>query len=367
MVTSVRSDRLPLTYDECRARFRHALTALGMSWRSLPVAARGPDGQSLSLDAARFGTDHARRVLLVMSGTHGVEGFIGSDLQCAFVDRLAARSLPSDVAVVLVHAVNPWGMAWWRRQNEANVDLNRNWRRDQNPPIHNEPYDEIHALACPDTPDLPSVDDLLVAAAAIVDERGLSWVRDAITAGQYRHPDGLHFGGDRTQDATRALEQFLTTELAGVERLLTVDLHTGHGPWGEAVALSDAPPGSAQDRFLRIALPDATVEATTGNPDATTGVKSGQIANGLRDLVSDATCFSTSLEIGTASAEEQLVATYQEQWVHRRGDRANPEHAAAIWAYRCCFTPDDPAWERRARDLGAVQLDTALAAVSDWS
>jgi octopine/nopaline transport system ATP-binding protein len=57
--------------------------------------------------------------------------------------------------VLLIQAVNPWGMAWSRRQNEHNVDLNRNWRRSQVDPLHNDAYDEIHAVACPDTDDLP--------------------------------------------------------------------------------------------------------------------------------------------------------------------------------------------------------------------
>ncbi len=35
-------------------------------------------------------------------------------------------SVPDDLAVVLIHAINPYGFAWIRRVNEDNVDLNRN-------------------------------------------------------------------------------------------------------------------------------------------------------------------------------------------------------------------------------------------------
>lgn len=361
-----RHDRLPLTYDECRARFRHALSSRGVPWIAHPITARGPDEQRLTIDVAHLGAPRPDRALLVLSGVHGVEGFIGSALQCDLVDRLEPAALPADVAVVLVHAVNPWGMAWWRRQNEHNVDLNRNWRRDDVEPVHNDAYDEVHPLACPDTPTMPDLDQLLSSAAEVVATRGVVWVRDAITAGQYRHPDGLHFGGDRTEESNRTLERIVLEHLTGVERLLTIDLHTGHGPRGEATALSDAPPGSPQDRFLREALSLGRVEPTVDNPDATTGRKSGQIANGIRHLLPGATCYATSLEIGTASDEEQLIATYQEQWVYRRGDRRDPAQAAAVWDYRCCFTPDDPEWERQALAVGAAQLDGAIAAVSGW-
>lgn len=354
---------LALTYDECRARFRRAAVEAGLAVRSDAIAARGPDGQALTIDSVVVGAAQPRRGLVVLSGVHGVEGFAHSQAQCELLGRLVAGTLPDDVAVLVVHAVNPWGMAWWRRQNESNVDLNRNWRRSDREPAHNDAYDEVHPLACPDTPELPSVEDLLATAGELVAARGLPWVRDAITAGQYRHPDGLHFGGDRTEASTAVVERLALDHLAGVEQLLTVDLHTGHGPTGELVLLSDQPPGSPQDRFLAQL---GRVEATAGNPDATTGPKSGQIANGLAGLFPDATCFATSAELGTAADLEQLAATYQESWVHRHGDRTRPDHAAVVWAYRCCFTPDDPEWEDAALRIDAALLDGALEAVLAW-
>jgi predicted deacylase len=360
----VRLDRLPLTYDECRARFRRAAMEAGVIVEAHPILARGPFGQELTIDVASLGADRPARALAVLSGVHGVEGFVNSALQCDLLARWDPSEWPRDVGVLLVHAVNPWGMAWWRRQNESNVDLNRNWRRSEIEPVHNDAYDELHHLACPDTDALPEVDGLLATASAVVAERGMEWVRDGITRGQYRHPDGLHYGGERTEESNVVLHRLVTERLAGVERLLTLDLHTGHGPRGEVTILSDQPPGSPQDAFFRSVFD--RVEATTGNPDATTGPKSGQIANGFRDLFPNAECFSTSLEFGTASDLEQLAATYQEQWVHRHGDRSNPDHQPAVWAYRCCFTPDDPDWEASCLRRGREHLDAALAAVQVW-
>lgn len=364
----MRTDRLPLTYDECRARFRRTAAEAGLAVRVDAIEARGPEGQQLTVDSVWLGPDRPRRALTVLSGVHGVEGFACSAIQTGLLARLDPTSLPDDVGVLLVHAVNPWGMAWWRRQNEHNVDLNRNWRRDELDPVHNDAYDELHPLACPDTPGLPSVEDLLTDAMAVVAERGLEWVRDGITAGQYRHPDGLHWGGERTEASNRIVADLVVEHLAGVERALTIDLHTGHGPFGEVTLLSDQPPGSAQDAVLRRVAGDvARVEATTGNPEATTGVKSGQIGNGIGGLLGDAEHHATSAELGTAPDEEQLAATYLESWVHRHGDRNEPEHAAVVWRYRCCFTPDDPEWERTVLPRGAVLLDRALAEVVDGS
>lgn len=336
----------------------------GLAVTAHPIAARGPDGAELTIEVATLGAARPRRALVVLSGVHGVEGFLGSTLQADLVSRLDPATLPPDVGVLVIHAVNPWGMAWWRRQNESNVDLNRNWRRSEANPVHNEAYDELHALACPDTESLPDVDGVLAAAADLVATRGLAWVRDGLTAGQYRHPDGLHFGGDRTEESTAIVEAAVGAHLSGVERALTIDLHTGHGPRGAVTALSDQPPGTTQDALLR-SLFDR-VEATVGDADATTGPKSGQIANGFVQVLPGATCVATSLEVGTTPDLEQLAATYQEQWVHRCGDRDDPAHAAAIWRYRACFTPDDPAWESTAVAALRAHLDRAVAAVAAW-
>ena len=369
------ADRLPRTYDQARTLFRDTAETLGLRVTPIGIAARGPNGEALTVDVAAIGAGRSvgseppRHALVVLSGVHGVEGFVGSALQSDFLARLDGSELPDDMGVLLIHAVNPWGMAWGRRQNESNVDLNRNWQRDHHEPRHNDAHDELHGVACPDTPELPSVDEILIAAAALVAERGLAWVRDAITTGQYRHRDGLHFGGDRTEESAAIVERVTAEHLARTERLLVIDLHTGHGNWGELTCLSDEPPGSAQDTFLRDRLGADHVEATTGNPDATTGVKSGQIANGIRAMRSaaGAEAYSTSLEVGTVSDDEQIVATILEQWVHRRGDRRRPEHAAICQRYRDCFAPDDPQWEDAAMAAGRRHLDAAVTAVAEWA
>ncbi len=357
-------DHLPLTYDECRARFRRAVTVAGLDLAPHTIAARGRDGQDLTIDVVQIGAPAPRRALIVQSGVHGVEGFIGSTLQTDLVARIDPDSLPPDMAILLIHAVNPWGMSWWRRQNESNVDLNRNWQRSAGDPIQNDAYDELHPFACPDTPTLPSVDELLVQAMTMVEERGMTWVKDGITKGQYRHADGLHFGGDRTEESCRILEHLVPERLGSAEQVLTIDLHTGHGPNGEVTFLSDQPPGSALDQFLHASFPGFRIEATADNPDATTGEKSGQIANSYASVLPNASCVASSVEFGTAPDTEQLAATYLESWVHRHGDPANPEHAAVTWNYRCCFTPDDSAWETVSLRDGRILLDQAVAAVA---
>src|SRR5205085_1802617 len=68
----------------------------------------------------------ASKGLVLVSGTHGVEGFLGSACQTGWLRGDAFR-VPNDTAVILVHALNPYGFAWCRRVTHENVDLNRNF------------------------------------------------------------------------------------------------------------------------------------------------------------------------------------------------------------------------------------------------
>ena len=279
------------------------------------------------------------------------------------MERLDARSLPGAVAVVLIHAVNPWGMAWWRRQNESNVDLNRNWDRDALRPPANAPYALVHDLLVPDAPELPTDESFLEPAAGLVAERGLPWVRDAISMGQYTHPEGLHFGGDRTEASTSIVAAITDEILSDVTRSMIVDLHTGHGDPGTYTLLSNAALGSGPDRWLRERFDPARIEALVDNPAATTGNKHGQLRAGMTRRMPGGDHHGFTLEFGTVDAVEMLLAERAENWAHHHLDRSDPVAQAAILRHRACFTPEDPHWAHNAVRLGRAVLDTALESV----
>ena len=112
-------------YQTARSRFRDAATAAGAALHAIALGSHGPDGEALCVDIAWLGAARPRRVFMHTSGMHGVEAFTGSAVQLAL---LGAPPVPgADDALVLVHVLNPYGMAWLRRANENNVDLNRNF------------------------------------------------------------------------------------------------------------------------------------------------------------------------------------------------------------------------------------------------
>jgi len=84
-------------------------------------------------------------MLVLISGTHGIEGFAGSACQAGILH--AGIELPPDTGLLLVHAINPYGFAWGRRVNEDNVDLNRNFVSHGGSYPANPIYDEL-AMPC---------------------------------------------------------------------------------------------------------------------------------------------------------------------------------------------------------------------------
>ena len=113
------SDAFSQAYAEARAKFRAVAAAAAASLSDLAHPLKGPGGEALACDVARFGADDAEVVLWINSATHGVEGFCGSGVQIGMMAMGWHKRLPSNVALLLTHAINPHGFAWIRRPMTA--------------------------------------------------------------------------------------------------------------------------------------------------------------------------------------------------------------------------------------------------------
>jgi len=85
-----------------------------------PIAL-GPDGKPLFIDSAAFGSREAAKALLVITGVDGEAGLSGSQILTALLD---SRTMPlPGTRLVLVHALNPFGFGWGKRENEDGISL----------------------------------------------------------------------------------------------------------------------------------------------------------------------------------------------------------------------------------------------------
>jgi hypothetical protein len=229
------------SYAEARARFAHWSGVSQLDSVSRVIGQKGPGGEDLSIDFARTGDEQAHSVVVVSSGLHGVEGYFGSAVQLALLeDERLIRDLPRGVAIVLIHALNPWGFAWIRRVNEENVDLNRNFLPPDRPyrgsPAH---YVALDALLNPRHP--PRRFDLFQFRAMLAILRhGMPEMKQAVAGGQYDYPQGLFFGGTGPSWTYRTLTEALPRVLGEAQRIIHFDFHTGLGRWGTYQLLVDA-------------------------------------------------------------------------------------------------------------------------------
>ena len=134
------------SFTRQREQFLAAATAAGARLYHYPHPLCGPFGEALGTDVALIGNPQAKHLLIALSGTHGVEGFYGSDCQSRWLQTFNPQTLPDDVAVLMIHLINPWGTAWIRRVNEDNIDLNRNFLDFSQAPPDNQAYEALHAI-----------------------------------------------------------------------------------------------------------------------------------------------------------------------------------------------------------------------------
>ena len=213
-----------------RHRFLDAANSVQASIHTLPLTSQTQDNQQLSIDIAWLGSSDPSRALIHSSGLHGVEGFTGSAIQLAFLEQ--HPSIPSDGAILVVHALNPYGMAWLRRVNENNVDLNRNFitsdeQRTGSPAL----YGKLDRFLNPRSP--PSADFFYVKAVYYALRYGVKQLKQAIAMGQYDFPRGLFFGGRRLESGLSLYRSWLADNLAHLKRGFAIDVHTGLGKSGQ--------------------------------------------------------------------------------------------------------------------------------------
>jgi len=341
------------SYAEAREKFRAAAGAANarVSVYELPQH-RGPAGEPLSVDVAVMGPATARRGLLLISGTHGAEGFCGSGCQVGFFADRLHEAFAADAAVVLVHAINPFGFAWLRRVNEDGVDLNRNFADFTQPPPAATEYEALHEHLVPAEWEGPVREAADAALGAYVREHGMRAFQTAVTGGQYTRPTGLFYGGARETWSAKTLRQIVRKQLpANLEALAVIDLHTGLGPpgYGEPLFV-----GEADDYRRAVEWYGSDVRNVAGGGSVSAEVV-GTLYGGVREGIGAAQLTYIALEFGTRSIPEVLTALRADHWLHAVKNRETPLRAAISRQVRDAFYIDTPVWKAatygRAADL----------------
>ena len=369
------------SYREARWRFRKMVRLLGMETHSYPVDGRGTN--DLTIDVAVGGPDSAPAVVL-SSGVHGVEGFLGSAVQLAFLNHLNRAPSTPRIRYVLIHGVNPYGFSRLRRSNEDNVDLNRNFL-DEAGEFSGVPKDYIRLNQFLNPESLPSTLEPFTVKTAVkvlkagrhvlrdsaeVDDRRnirLSWqagfqaLKKAVANGQYEFPRGLFYGGREACQSTRIVQQNCEDWLGLSPRVLHLDFHTGLGRFGTCQLLLSK--RSAETRYPWFAEAFGAANIQPFRSGGVADPASGLFGDWMEQRFADRNYRFVTPEFGTHPEFRVLKALRGENRAHHFCSPGSRQYQRIKKELLECFCPRSPSWRRRVMRSGLQVIEQGTAAM----
>lgn len=348
----------PRDYQESRGEFRAVAEQLGGVQESHAIESVGPSGDLLTIDLLTLGDRHASGCLVLSSGLHGLEGPLGAAIQLGAMRRFLQLGVPANVRIVLIHALNPYGVAYQRRCDAENMDLNRSFmRRGEEhrgaPPL----YETLNPFLNPESP--PSGFDFFYLRAAVSLVRyGMPSVKQAIAGGQYEFPRGLFYGGKGASETERLLTPHWKSWLGECNRVIHLDVHTGLGRWGELTLLSAEAGESPWQLQSRAALGGTGFEGEREKAGAFTA--RGDFGLWCAQQAGDIDYAYFCAEFGTYPAIRVLKTLRAENQAHHWGRPGDRAYQKAKQAAAEAFCPSNPAWRQGTVAQGEALCDAAI-------
>jgi hypothetical protein len=359
----VTAPAFPPDYVSSRARFREAAARLGWALHAHRTDGTGPVGEELTIDAAIAPAAGAEHILVVSSGLHGVESPFGAAVQLAVMDQWANKGgPPPGVRAVFLHGLNPYGCAWGRRADAANVDPNRNFllpgQEYRGSP---DTYKYFDPLLNPPRPP-GRWDPFVVHAWLAVARYSLPALKQALVGGQYDYPKGVFFGGHGRSTTHLALKERFREWVGPAERAVHLDFHTGLGRWGTYKLLLDSPVSAAHFARMDEWFGPGTYEED--NPNGVAYLPRGGfgpwcVAQGVA-----ADYLYMVAEFGTYGNVPMLAGLRAENRAHHWGRARDPFVERAKARLRELFCPASPDWRARVLAQGVDLVRRAASGLA---
>ena len=349
------------SYAEARPKFLQAAEQAGARLTALPHPLLGRDGEALAMDVAHIGDAKAAALLIISSACHGVEGYCGAGVQSALLadEGFQAAAKQAGVALLYIHALNPYGFSWWRRTTHENVDLNRNFQDFSAPLPHNADYDRLAHLLVPETwPPTPAVK---AGIASFVEEFGAKAFQTAVSAGQYEHPQGLFYGGRNPTWSQQRIRQLLHEHGRVCRRLAWIDLHTGLGPSGHGERIFTGDNDAAAVARARAWWGEVT---SIYDGSSTSALLTGMMCAAVPQECPQAEFTGIAVEYGTLPLDQVIDALRADQWLENHPDASHAQRLAIKRAVRDAFYTDTDAWKSRIVEQGVEAARQAIAGLA---
>lgn len=357
------------SYAEAREKFLRAADAAGAHLvESYPHPLKGPDGGDLATDVAWLGPRDARKLLVLTSSTHGIEGYCGSGSQISWLEnRHYHRDASPDTAALLVHAINPHGFAHGRRVTEDNVDLNRNFVDFSKPLPKNAEYELLQEHVNPKqwTPEAIAKAD--AAIAAYYKMPNTDFVPKAVHSGQYVNAKGTFYGGSKPTWSRGTFESITAKWMRGATDLCLVDYHTGLGPLGFGDLYYGGGPGEGMARkwFDHVTPTLEQIEEAKKDPSKhIPGGVQGTLSRSLVGTLPGVRLTVGGIEYGTLPVRDVLGSLRADNWLYAHGDPASAQGKEIKAKVREAFYPPVFEWKIMVTSRSNDVLRQALAGLA---
>lgn len=344
----------PITYALAQSRWLEGLAAnieLVKHHLKFPVGVQGPQYEELTTRVAWLGNDDASKVLILIAGANGVEGHVGSAVQLDLWNRLehGKLTLQEDVAILLVHPLNPFGYAWSRRCDERGIDLNRNFVDFSLPLPSSDGYD----LLRPQLSLAKTSSQRHKLFQEFVRDHGRQAFERALSGGQYVDSQGPFYGGDQAAHGRRVIEDIIERFQLAQRNLAVIDVHAGLGAYGHGEVICSHPLDSAAMMHARQIYGASVTAPARGDSSSVT--KTGLLDHAWHRLMARRGCF-IALEFGSYGTDALFDVLLQEHADWNTENGLEPDHPSSR-AMREHFCPDDVCW----RELVLVKSRQVLA------
>lgn len=344
-------------YFTARSKFITATNLHNGRLKSYQIDAEIPLADDLTIDVAIFGNPAASKAIVISSGLHGVEGLFGSAVQLATIDRyLATQQLPADLKIVMIHLLNPFGCACYRRWNEDNIDLNRNFL-NANETYSGAPlaYGSLDSFLNPPSP--PSkFEPFLLKSIALIGRYGMSALKSTLPVGQYEFSNGLFFGGSAPAQTQRILAAHFRSWLGKAQQVIHLDLHSGLGKWGTYQLFAEMNRDTPRYQWLSEHFEHLVALDSGDLVYQSRGTLGQWCKNEFGDLSYD----FLLAEFGTYPILRVLKALRAENRAHWWGKVDDKSYAWAKQELLEAFVPRNSQWRQTTLNLG---VDLCLAAI----
>lgn len=322
--------------------------------------AKGPNKRDIYMDCAHCGPINAKNLLLIISGTHGPEGYCGSGFQLGLLRTGIAKEWAKTHKIAFIHAHNAYGFAWDTRFNEDNIDLNRNFLDDWANPPQNPDYDTLSDFAMPKDFSDDTQNFCTMKLMEFAQNYGFSRLQSALTAGQYKYPNGVYYGGTAPSWSNNTIKKFIGHLAQNAENTVIIDMHTGLGPFGKGEILCDCAPNTKEYARLQEIWGNEVV--STKSENSVSADLSGTLDSAMMKLLADKNPAFIAIEFGTIDPLSVFKATQATAWLHTNNLQSSDIAPKLTQLSRDAFYPQSSEWNQmvwaRSVELARKAIDS---------